>query len=308
MKAVITGGAGFIGSRLAKVLAGDGWETIVVDDLSSGSEKAVPDKARLIRMSVTDPEFVALLADERPEVVYHFASRVDADRSTSPFAADQSTAINGTLQALEGCRQAKFAKLVLASSAAVFGEAAHAAPDEKTPLSPATPYGLSKRTAEKYTAWHSRIHGIPYTILRFANVYGPGQQPKGEGGVVALFLDHMRAGRPLTIHGDGRQERDFVHVDDAVGACVAAANKGSGEIVHIGTGEAWSIEFIARELAAVHGRPIDIRFSDKRPADPLRSVLPPRKAAAVLGWRPAIRFPDGLRFVYAAQIGGGAGP
>ncbi|WP_274649468.1 NAD-dependent epimerase/dehydratase family protein [Paenibacillus humicola] len=307
MKAVITGGAGFIGSRLASALAKAGWETVIVDDLSAGAMEDVPSAARFICMSVTDPEFTRLLADERPEVVYHFASRVDEDRGGPFIAADQTTNIVGTLKVLEGCRKAKPAKLILASTAAVFGTAPYAAPNEKTPLSPATPYGLAKRTAEKYTQWHSRMQGIPFTILRFANVYGPGQRPRGEGGVVAVFLDNIRTGRPLTIYGDGSQERDFVHVEDVVRACLASAEKGSGEIIHIGTGESWSVGFVARELAVLHSRPLAIRYADKRPADPARSVLPADKAAAVLGWSPAVRFPDGLRAVYSASFGG-AGP
>ncbi|MBW7474535.1 GDP-mannose 4,6-dehydratase [Paenibacillus oenotherae] len=297
MRAVVTGGAGFIGSRLAASLLSAGYEVVVVDDLSSGSISNIPSGARFLSLNVNDGELPALLADMRPHLVYHLAEQADVSRSLFDPSADMTTNVIGTLRVLEGCRLAS-AKIILASTAAVFGKAGQRILDENTPESPVSSYGLSKRTAERYATWYWRMHGVPYTILRFANVYGPGQRARGDGGVVAVFLERMARGLPLVIHGKGNQVRDFVHVDDVVRACVNAASRAACETIHIGTGEAWSINAVAGELAKLHDAPLDIRHGDARPADVARSVFMPDKAARMLGWIPSIRFVDGLRSTY----------
>ncbi|CAH1206227.1 UDP-glucose 4-epimerase [Paenibacillus plantiphilus] len=297
MKIVVTGGAGFIGSRLAVALIGDGHQVVVVDDLSTGCRGSVPAGARFMLMNASDPEMSAFLAAERPKIVYHLAAQADLGRSLLDPSADVTTNVIGTLRVLEGCRRSS-AKFILASTAAVFGNAKRFLLSEDTPESPVTPYGLSKRSAERYTVWFWRIYGVPYTILRFANVYGPGQKSTGEGSAVAVFLERMARGLPLIIHGDGSQIRDFVHVDDVVRACVLAAGKGSGETIHIGSGDSRSIAEVAEELARLHAGSLEIRYGDSRPADAARSVFVNDKAALILGWTPHIRFEDGLRSAY----------
>jgi UDP-glucose 4-epimerase len=302
MKAVVTGGAGFIGSRLTAALVSAGNEVLVLDDLSSGSAGDIPQGASFMRMSVCDPELPKLLGARRPDVVYHMAAQDASSLMADDVQADLTTNIIGTLNVLEGCRQAPGCKIVLASTAAVFGDLNIFKPSEELPERPLSPYGLSKRIAERYTVWYYRLHRVPFTILRFANVYGPGQKPKAEGAVIAVFIERLRRGLPMLIEGDGTQMRDFVHVDDIVRACLLAACKGFNETLHIGTGEPCSIIKLAYTLAALHKDPVPaIRHTGKRPFDAFHSVFVPDKAGAVLGWSPQIRFAEGIRSTYAAD-------
>lgn len=301
VKIIVTGGAGFIGSRLTAALLGGGHEVIVADDLSSGFRQNLPAHAEFVLMNTSDPEMSAFIAAERPAIVYHLAAQANTTRVLLDPAADVTTNVIGTLRVLEGCRRAS-AKIILASSAAVFGRTQRFILSENTPASPVTPYGLSKRSAERYAAWYWYMYGVPYTILRFANVYGPGRRAAGGGGVIESFLERIAQGLPLVIHGDGSQIRDFVHVDDAVRACVLAADRGERETIHIGTGRPWSITAVVDELVKIHGGPVKIKYGDKRSADIARSVFVPDKAALILGWQPAIRFEDGLRSAYDEAV------
>ncbi|MFC5653497.1 NAD-dependent epimerase/dehydratase family protein [Paenibacillus solisilvae] len=303
MKAVVTGGAGFIGSRLSAALHKEGHEVIVIDDLSSGSPKDLPNGLRLVKMNICDTALPAILADEHPDIVYHLASQGEMSRTILDPIADLTTNIVGTLRVLEGCRQASSCKIVLASTAAVFGEVKPFRVSEDTPVCPVSPYGLSKRAAERYTSWYYQLYGVPFTILRFANVYGPGQKPKGEVGVIAVFMERLKLGQPLPIHGNGEQHRDFVHVDDAVQACLASKGRGDNEIVHIGTGVSHSIAMIAEVLTDLHDAPIEICYTEVREDDPWSSAFIPDKASNVLGWTPRIPFLEGLRSTYEEQFG-----
>ncbi|QYR23039.1 NAD-dependent epimerase/dehydratase family protein [Paenibacillus sp. sptzw28] len=308
MKTVVTGGTGFIGSRLTAALISAGNEVLVLDDLSSGSAEDIPQGAKFMQMSVCDPELPSLLGAERPEVVYHMAAQDVSSLTFTDVPADLTTNVIGTLNVLEGCRQSPGCKIVLASTAAVFGDLNIFKPSEELPERPLSPYGLSKRIAERYTVWYYRLHRVPFTILRFANVYGPGQKPKAEGAVVAVFIERLRQGLPLLIEGDGTQMRDFVHVDDIVRACLLAACKGFNETLHIGTGEPCSIIKLAHTLAALQKDPVPaVRHVGKRPYDAFHSVFVPDKAGAVLDWSPQIRFAEGIRATYAAETGGGNG-
>ncbi|GGD50010.1 NAD-dependent epimerase/dehydratase family protein [Paenibacillus nasutitermitis] len=304
MKIVITGGAGFIGSRLAAALIDEGHEVLVLDDLSSCPPGAIPVNARFKQISVCDSDIPRLIEQELPGAVFHLAAQADISRSLIDPVADLTTNVIGTLQVLDGCRRVHGCKIIFISTAAVFGDLNPFILTEEMSVKPATPYALSKRIAERYTEWFYRIHGVPFTILRLSNVYGAGQKPGGEGGVIAFFMEQLRLGEPLVIHGDGSQVRDFIHVKDVVHACMLALGKGNQETLHIGSGVPWSIIDLVRELAAIRGgAPPETIYAEKRSVDSLRSLFNPDKASLVLGWKPGIRFAEGLRATYEDELG-----
>jgi UDP-glucose 4-epimerase len=294
MRVVVTGGAGFIGSRLTGALLDRGEEVLVIDDLSTGKVDKVPYEAKLFAFPAEAEETAELIASFRPEVVFHLAAQVGMGSSMRKPVEDGRSNVLGTLRVLEGCR-ASASKLVFSSTSGVYGGTTGSRLLRETSVKrPSSPYGLSKWAAEQYIQHAARWWGIRYTILRYANVYGPGQTAKGEGGVVACFLERLARGLPLIIHGDGEQGRDFVHVDDVVRANLAAIDSGEGEICNIGTAAATSINELASLFERL-GRVSPGRIYEAgRPGDARLSRLCPRKAEAVLGWRPAKKLEEGI--------------
>ncbi|WP_391572697.1 NAD-dependent epimerase/dehydratase family protein [Cohnella sp.] len=294
MRIIVTGGAGFIGSRLVRALLERGDEVIVLDDLSTGDPRRLPSGVDIRLLRAEDADTADFIAAIRPQIVFHLAAQVGMGSSVKNPADDGRSNIIGTLRVLEGCREAG-SKLVFSSTSGVYGEAVGNRPFRESSLKrPSAPYGLSKWVAEQYIDYGGKWWGVAYTILRYANVYGPGQAARGEGGVVACFMDRIGSGLPLIIHGDGEQSRDFVHVDDVVRANLAAIAKGNGEAFNIGTGIATSINLLAdrceRLAAASFGR----IYEPERSGDARCSRLSSGKAATVLGWKPAISLDDGL--------------
>lgn len=301
MRVVVTGGAGFIGSRLVRALLERGDEAIVIDDLSTGNAGRLPAAVDLHRIHAEDAATAKLIAEIRPQVVFHLAAQVGMGTSIRCPAEDGRSNVIGTLRVLEGCREAG-SKLVFSSTSGVYGDAAGGRPlREASPKKPSAPYGLSKWVAEQYIEHAGKWWGTPHTILRYANVYGPGQAARGEGGVVACFMERIASGQPLVIHGDGEQSRDFVHVDDVVKANITAIAEGDGEAFNIGTGIATSINGLAdrceRLAAASYGR----LYEPGRSGDARSSRLSSRKAAAVLGWKPAISLEEGLSRLFGRK-------
>lgn len=271
-----------------------GDEVIVLDDLSTGNVRRLPSGIDIRQLRVENADTADFIAAVRPQIVFHLAAQVGMGSSVKYPADDGKSNIVGTLRVLEGCREAG-SKLVFSSTSGVYGDAiGNRSFRESSPKRPSAPYGLSKWVAEQYIDHGGKWWGIAYTILRYANVYSPGQTARGEGGVVACFMDRIESGLPLVIHGDGEQSRDFVHVDDVVQANLAAIDKGSGEAFNIGTGIATSINRLAdrceRLAAASFGR----TYEPGRSGDARCSRLSSGKAAAVLGWKPAISLDDGL--------------
>lgn len=291
MKTLVTGGCGFIGAHVVAALRGAGQSVLVVDDLSSGRRDALPAGVALSRVDVADPRLSEVLSDFRPDAVLHLAARASA--TALGQAAVEAARVNvvGTLQLLEACRATGVRKLVFTSSAAVYGvQPPGSAPlAETAPLDPANPYGASKLAGEFYVRSYSGLGDLDWTVLRLANVYGPGQRTDLEGGVVARFCAAVRAGEPATIYGDGRQERDFVHVTDVARAFLLALERGGGRTLNVSTGRTTRI----RELLALCGGLDPIREAP-RAGDVAWSCLDPRAAAAALGWRPRIDLAAGL--------------
>ncbi|MFC3800635.1 NAD-dependent epimerase/dehydratase family protein [Cohnella sp. GCM10012308] len=302
MIVAVTGGAGFIGSHLSEALLAAGADVHVIDNLSSGYRANVPAGAVLHETDIRSPEARTVIACIRPEVIYHLAAQADVQRSIDNPVEDASVNVEGTLNMLEASRQAGARKFVFASTSAVYGNVAKEVVSERAKAEPMSFYGLSKRTAEQYIRIYSQLHGLDYTILRYGNVYGPRQTPKGEGGVVAVFLDRLRQAIPPTVHGDGEQTRDFVYVKDIVAANIAAFARGARETLNVGTGRATSVNDLLRLLELCRGAPIARRHAPARAGDIRHSRLDPRRARRVLRWDSAYDAAAGIAETYASTL------
>lgn len=230
MKVLVTGGAGFIGSHVVDCLIESGHETVVVDNLATGKASHVHPKAKLYVTDIRSKELKEIVETEKPRVVIHQAAQVSVKRSVDEPLWDAEINILGTLNLLECCRAANVEKLIYASSAAVYGDPVYVGVDERHLIQPLSLYGVSKYTPELYIKVYHHLYGLNYTILRYANVYGPRQDSEGEGGVVSIFIDKLLKGEQPIIYGDGEQTRDFVYVTDVAQANVMALTRGDGGV------------------------------------------------------------------------------
>ena len=303
MKALVTGGAGFIGSNLVDRLLAEDHEVDVLDDLSSGSlanqAEARADRANRLtfhQVDIRDPHVVDLVARRQPEVVYHLAAQADVRVSVTRPVFDAEVNVIGTVNVLEGARVAGTRKVVFASSGGtIYGEPDPAALPckESHPQAPLSPYGVTKRVAFDYLRVYRELHGIEFTALALANVYGPRQDPHGEAGVVAIFAGRLLSVEPCTVFGDGEQTRDYVYVDDVVDAFVRATSKGGGLLVNVGTGIETSVNQLYSAMARSAGVDRPAAMAPERPGELARSALDPGRAAIHLGWRPWTTVEDG---------------
>jgi UDP-glucose 4-epimerase len=294
MRALVTGGAGFIGSHLADALLDAGEDVVVVDHLCGRHEEnlaaAVQRGLRLVRADVTDVSAMCtVFADARPEVVFHLAAQIDVRRSVADPSTDAHVNIGGTAAVLEAARRGGAFRVVLASTAGVYGNPQVGRIPEDAPIAPLSPYGGSKAAAETYMSLFSRLHGISTISLRLSNVYGPRQDPNGDSGVIAIFSAAAADGRVATIYGNGRQTRDYLYVGDAVRAFQAAGYSDAVGVANISTG----VETSLLELAETLG--VRTTFSRRRPGEISRSCLDPRYAQRVLGWSATMPLAEGLR-------------
>jgi len=296
---LVTGGAGFIGSHLVDSLVADGAEVHVLDDLSTGRRDnlagALSRGAHLHVIDVAEPAVVAdIVTAARPEVVFHLAAQVDVRRSVSDPAFDTRVNVIGTVSLLDAARKAGARRVVLASSSAVYGDPDRFPIAEDAGIAPLSPYGAAKAAAEDYVGAFERLYGLSGVALRFANVYGPRQDPHGEAGVIAIFCGAKATGRHGTIFGDGRQTRDYIYVGDVVAAFRAAADGDAGGALNVGTG----VETDLLEVAAMLDLPV--RHAEPQPGDIGRSCLDPARAHDALGWRAEVPLAEGLRRTLAA--------
>jgi len=293
-RALVTGGAGFIGSNLVDRLLAEGHEVDVVDNLSSGSLGHLAEargggsgRFHFHQLDVRSPDLTGLMARRKPDVVFHLAAQTDVHASVSDPVADADVNVLGSLRALEGARRAGARKFVFASSGGtIYGEASSYPVKESQPQAPESPYGVSKKIVGDYLFAYRRLYGLEFTSLALANVYGPRQEPSGEAGVVAVFAGRLLSGQPCLIFGDGEQTRDFVFVDDVVDAFSRAGDKGSGLLCNIGTGQETSLNelyLVMARNAGVSQRPV---YTPGRPGDLRRNCLDPARAALHLGWKP----------------------
>ncbi len=298
MLAVVTGGAGFIGSHLVDELIFAGHKVHVIDDLSGGAKDHVHPEAVLHTLDIRSPEIQDVLADVKPHAVFHQAAQVDVPRSLKDPAHDAGVNILGTLNLIRASAESGVQKFIYASSCAVYGDINTDLIDESAPVAPISFYGISKLTPEAYLRVFHALRGLRFTILRYANVYGPRQTAKGEGGVVALFLDRIRQGLPPVIHGDGEQTRDFVYVKDVARANVAAWLRGDNETVNVSTAVGTSVNQLLARIAGIHGSGINTISAPPRAGDIRHSCLDNRKARAALGWSPRYSMGQGLAETY----------
>lgn len=298
MKALVTGGAGFIGSHLAEALAAKGITVHVIDNLSTGNSQYVPDGAIWHQVDIISKEAEQLILRERPDIVFHQAAQVDVQRSVADPGYDASINIAGTANILQACAKASVKKVVYASSCAVYGDLNVSLIDENHPAQPISFYGISKWAPELYLEVFHQLYGLKYTILRYANVYGPRQTPKGEGGVVAIFFDRIKRGLPLNIFGDGEQTRDFVYVKDVVSANLAAIERGDRQIIHVGTSVPTSINELVFMLRKIHHEKFSVVYTHERAGDIKHSCLNHAKAGSLLNWKPLYDLFQGLYETY----------
>jgi UDP-glucose 4-epimerase len=295
MQAIVTGGAGFIGSHVVEALLARGDDVTVVDDLSSGRRGNVPEGARLVERDIRDG-LAAVFADARPEVCFHLAAQVDVRVSVERPAEDAGVNVLGTVEVLEAAR-AHGAQVVFSSTGgAIYGECDGPAPEgsERRPLAP---YGVSKLAGEEYLAAYNRLHGTRHVSLRYGNVYGPRQDPHGEAGVVAIFFGRLAEGEPARIFGDGHQTRDYVYAEDVARATLAAAGHDGG-VFNVGTGIETSVLELYELCRRVAHSSLAAEHAPARVGELQRSVLDVSRAAEELGWRPRVGVEEGLRLTW----------
>ncbi len=294
MRAIVTGGAGFIGSHLVDALLERGDDVHVVDDLSTGRRENVAE-AELHELDVRS-SLVELFEDVRPEICFHLAAQADVVTSVDRPAFDAAVNVVGTVRVLEA---AECRVIFSSTGGAIYGECERPA-REDDPRRPVSPYGTAKLAGEEYLATWNRLSAGEHVACRLGNVYGPRQQPMLEGGVVAIFLDRMRAGAETEIFGDGEQTRDFVYVGDVVEALLAAAGSSAAGVYNVGTGAETSVLELHRLCAVTAGAGDEPRFAAERPGDIRRSVLDPGLAQRELGWRAKTALAEGLALTWAA--------
>lgn len=301
MRAVVTGGAGFIGSNLVDALVARGNEVAVVDNFSTGRREnlasAIAAGAAVHEQDIRDlPRLRSVVAKHRADVIFHLAAQIDVRHSVADPAFDADINVCGMINVLEAARLERVRRVVYSSSGgAIYGEADVYPTPEDSPLRPLAPYGQSKCAAEGYCGLYERVHGVSPIILRYANVYGPRQDPLGEGGVIAIFSGRIRGGARPTVFGDGKQTRDYTYVGDIVAANLLSVERQTTGCYNIGTGVETSVlELVeAMRLLAPDGR-FAPEFAPARPGEVLRSVLDPTRAKESLGWQPRVGLQSGI--------------
>ncbi len=292
MRAVVTGGAGFIGSHVCEALLAGGDDVHVVDNLATGKRENLVDGVTFHEVDIRS-DLAPLFDAVRPEVVFHLAAQADVGTSTERPDYDAEVNVLGTVRVLEAARSAGARVVFSSTGGALYGECDRPA-DEDYPKRPLSPYGTAKLAAELYLETWNRLHGTRHVTVRFANVYGPRQDSSLEGGVVAIFLERMARGEETAIFGDGEQTRDFVYVGDVAAATLAALRVDGGAF-NVGTGVETSVNELHALCRKVSGDEREPRHVDARLGDVRRSLLDASRAARELGWRPAVALEDGLR-------------
>lgn len=296
MKVLVTGGAGFIGSHVVDRLVEEGHDVVVVDNLSTGKRKNVNRAANLYKLDIQSSRLERIFRNERPNVVIHLAAQVSVRNSVADPVFDAQVNILGTMNVVHQAVQHGARKVVFSSSGgAIYGEQDMFPAPESHPTNPLSPYGISKLCGEHYLSYFQRTSGIQTVSLRYANVYGPRQDPEGEAGVVAIFIQKMLNNEQPIINGNGRQTRDFVFVDDVAEANLAAMGQETQGVYNVGTGVETSINELFRLLATLTGATSKEVHGPAKKGEQLRSIVDPAKIRQALGWEMKVDLPDGLK-------------
>ena len=297
MKVLVTGGAGFIGSHIVDRLIDEGYEVVIVDDLSSGKEENINKKAKFYKLNIQDLELETIFQKEKPDCVNHHAAQIDVRRSVSDPIFDASINVLGTINILQNCVKYKAKKMVFASSGgAIYGEQEIFPAPESHPLRPISPYGITKLATEHYLFYYKTVFNLDYVALRYANVYGPRQDPRGEAGVVSIFIQKMLDGSQPVINGDGEQTRDFVYVGDVARANIISIRNNTAEnVFNVGTGIETSVNTIFHHIRKIINPSIEEKHGPPEKGEQKRSLIDHTKARNILHWEPVTLLKDGLQ-------------
>ncbi len=292
----MTGGAGFIGSNIVDAYLAAGHEVFVLDDLSSGSLDNLSQKAKFFQMDIRDPKVEKIFVENKFDVMNHLAAQMDVRKSVADPVFDSTVNVTGTLNLLENCRKHGVKKVIFSSTGgAIYGEQDYFPADENHPTRPLSPYGIAKLAVEKYLFFYNAVHTMGYVVLRYANVYGPRQNPHGEAGVVAIFSSKLLNGEEPVINGDGRQTRDYTFVGDVVSANVLALDYPKSDIFNIGTGRETDVNALYTKLRNAVGSSAPEKHGPAKAGEQLRSVIDYSKARKILGWEPRVGLDEGIK-------------
>jgi|WetSurMetagenome_2_1015567.scaffolds.fasta_scaffold08851_2 UDP-glucose 4-epimerase len=306
MRVIVTGGAGFIGSHLVDALIENGYEVAVVDNLSRGKPDNVNSKAKLYTVDICSQDLKPVFDQVRPNLVFHLAARTSVNHSITDPVDDASVNILGSINLFQNCARTGVTQLIYSSTGgALYGEPQYLPCDEDHPINPLSPYGASKHAAEHYLYIFRTLHHLDYTILRYPNVYGPRQDSLGEAGVIAIFADRMNRGQPVTIYGTGKQERDFLYVQDIVRANLAVISNGGGKIYNLSSGGSISINDLFEKMKKIARYRKDPIYEPARSGEVFKIYLSTDRIEKESGWKPQISLDEGLTATlkyYAANI------
>lgn len=296
MKILVTGGAGFVGSHVVDLYLERSHQVVIVDDLSTGTSSNLNPAATFYEMDIRDPEVAEVFERERPDVVNHHAAQMDVRRSVNDPIFDADINILGSLRLIELARQFGVRRFIyISSGGAVYGEPQYLPCDETHPINPICQYGASKHTVEHYLFMYRVMYGLDFTVLRYANVYGPRQNPRGEAGVVAIFTGQMLDGQEVVINGDGKQTRDFVYVADCAEANLLALTARSLDgVFNLGSGRGTSVNEIFTDLQSITDYTLPPVHGPTKLGETRRIYLDVKEARRELGWRPSVDLREGL--------------
>lgn len=296
MNILVTGGAGFIASHVVDAFINEGHSVTVIDNLSTGFEKNVNPKANFVKKDICDTDLLKLFEMEKFDVVNHHAAQMDVRKSVADPTYDANTNIIGTINLLQSSIKTGVKKFTFASTGgAVYGEQNYFPADEKHPTSPCSPYGISKLTVEKYLFFYNFQYDFNYTILRYANIYGPRQNSKGEAGVVAIFTTKLLANEQPVINGTGKQTRDYVFVGDVVKANLITLNDNVCDIYNVGTGKETDVNVLFSKLNKLTGSNKEEKHGPPAPGEQMRSVITSEKLFKKFNWKPSTTLDGGLK-------------
>jgi UDP-glucose 4-epimerase len=296
LKILVTGGAGFIASQVADALIDEGHRVFIVDDLSTGFEKNINPKVTFIKANICDLDLSRLFEKEKFDLINHHAAQMDVRRSVGDPIFDANINILGTINLLKNTVNTGVKKFMFASTGgAVYGEQKYFPADEEHPSNPLSPYGISKLAVEKYLYFYKTQYDLNYTILRYANIYGPRQNPFGEAGVVAIFSSKLLKGEQPVINGTGKQTRDYVFVGDVVKANLLTLNDNESEIYNIGTGTETDVNQLFALLNKITGKQKEEKHGPAAPGEQMRSVITSDKIFKKFNWRPSTSLEEGLK-------------
>jgi len=296
VKILVTGGAGFIASQIADVFIDEGHEVVVLDDLSTGFEENINPKAKFVRLNINDYEVSSLFEKERFDVVNHHAAQMDVRKSVADPIFDANTNILGTINLLQNSVKFGVKKFQFSSTGgAVYGEQEYFPADENHPTQPVSPYGITKLCVEKYLFYYGGEYNLNYTILRYANIYGPRQNPFGEAGVVAIFCTKLLKGEQPIINGTGKQTRDYVFVQDVVEANLLTLSDDKSDIYNIGTGIETNVNELFSLLSDIVNNLCEEKHGPAPAGEQMRSVISSEKFFNNFNWKPSTKLKDGLK-------------